>query len=150
MRIALIGFGAIGQVVAAHIRDNPNGTQLCAVLVRSQNAVHARRALPADVSVIHDMADMLSLKPDLIVECAGHEAVRQYAADILTAGVDLMIISTGALAAPGYIETLSMAIRGAAQIIIPAGAIAGLDGLGALKIAGLSAVTYTSVKPPLA
>ncbi|WP_210247620.1 aspartate dehydrogenase [Salinarimonas soli] len=33
---------------------------------------------------------------------------------------------------------------------MPAGAIAGLDGLGTLKAAGLHAVTYTSTKPPLA
>ncbi len=40
--------------------------------------------------------------------------------------------------------------RPPAQLLIPAGAIAGLDGLGALKLAGLTSVTYTSTKPPLA
>jgi aspartate dehydrogenase len=34
--------------------------------------------------------------------------------------------------------------------LVPAGAIAGLDGLGTLKLAGLSRVNYTSIKPPLA
>ena len=33
-------------------------------------------------------------------------------------------------------------------MLLPAGAIAGLDGLGALRLGGLQSVRYTSTKPP--
>jgi hypothetical protein len=37
-----------------------------------------------------------------------------------------------------------------AWLLVPAGAIAGLDGPGALKLAGLNRVTHTSTEPPFA
>lgn len=149
-RIALIGFGAIGRVVADTLLADPAGPDLVGVLVRDHRQGEARQHLPKSVAIVTSLQELLALQPDLAVETAGQGAVRDYARDILAAGVALMIVSTGALAAPGVLEELRDGMTGSAQLIIPAGAIAGLDGLGALKIAGLHAVTYTSTKPPAA
>ena len=149
-RIALIGFGAIGRVVAEGLLADPSGPQLEAVLVRSSHVEQARRLLPGNVQVLTSLTALLDLHPDLVVECAGQEAVRSYAAAVLGCGMRLMVVSTGALAAPGFLTELLQRADPAAQLLIPAGAIAGLDGLGALKLAGLSKVVYTSTKPPLA
>ena len=61
------------------------------------------------------------------------------AAGVLEAGKRLMVVSTGALATPGFLDDLLARAASASQLLIPAGAIAGLDGLGALKRAGLTA-----------
>jgi aspartate dehydrogenase len=92
----------------------------------------------------------LALTPALVVECAGQDAVRSYAPEVLGSGTCLMIISTGALAEPDFLEHLVEVSAPPAQLLVPAGAIAGLDGLGALKLAGLNKVAYTSTKPPIA
>jgi aspartate dehydrogenase len=149
-RIALIGFGAIGQTVAASLIQDSGGSELVGVLVRPGHVDQARNALPGDVRIVASLPDLLTLGPTLVVECAGQDAVRSYAAGVLKAGTRLMIISTGALAEPGFLEGLLEAATPPAQLLIPAGAIAGLDGLGALKLAGLNKVTYTSAKPPVA
>ena len=149
-RIALIGLGAIGQTVAASLIEESRGAELVGVLVRPSRLDQARKALPETVQVATNPHDLLALSPTLVVECAGQGAVRSYAAGVLGAGTRLMIVSTGALAEPGFLEGLLEAAAPPAQILIPAGAIAGLDGLGALKLAGLNKVTYTSTKPPLA
>jgi aspartate dehydrogenase len=145
--IALIGFGAIGRTLAGLIAAEP-GLRLTGVLVRGGSIPDARRLLLEGVRVVGDLDGLLATGAGLVVECAGQEAVLTHAGPVLAAGVPLMVISTGALATPGLLDRLTAA--GNAPLIVPAGAIAGLDGLGTLKRAGLHAVTYTSTKPPLA
>ena len=41
---------------------------------------------------------MLSMEPDIVVECAGHGALRQSGERVLRAGIDLLVASVGALA----------------------------------------------------
>lgn len=148
-RVALIGFGAIGRVVAQHLLAGEGESPLALVLVRPEYVAEARATLPLGISVVTELEDLLILRPPLVVECAGQGAVRSLAADILAAGIDLVVISTGALAEPDlFRRLLSAAARAGSRILIPAGAIAGLDGLGALKRAGLTKVVYTSIKPP--
>lgn len=148
--VGLIGYGAIGSVLADGLAGYP-GIALRGVLVRPKQADAARAALPGAAAIVTDLADLMALGPDLIVECAGQGAVRDHAGDVLAGGIDLMVVSTGALAEPGRLDHLAaLAMRSGARLLIPAGAIAGLDGLGALACAGLTRVTYTSTKPPLA
>jgi aspartate dehydrogenase len=150
-RIALIGFGAIGRAVADGLTREADGCELVAVLVRAAQIEGAKAALPASAAVTTTAGGLLAKRPSLVVECAGQGAVAEHGEVILASGCDLMLVSTGALAAPGLLERLEEAAAASgARLIIPAGAIAGLDGLGALKRAGLTRVTYTSAKPPLA
>jgi aspartate dehydrogenase len=148
-RVGIIGYGAIGQALVDLLLED-GSARVAAVLVRDAARDGARRRLPPEVAVVTRLPDLLALAPDLAVECAGQGAVHEHAAAVLSGSVPLMVISTGALATPGLVEALTGAARGDARLLVPAGAIAGLDGLGALKAAGLTAVTYTSTKPPAA
>jgi len=148
--VAVIGWGAIGQVLGAGLL-NAEGPRLVAVLVRPHQSEAARAGLPSSVAVVTTLAGLLAAEPRLVVESAGQGAVREYGPDVLAAGADLMIVSTGALADDRVLTELQVRAAGCgARILVPAGAIAGLDGLGALKAAGLRSVTYTSSKPPAA
>jgi aspartate dehydrogenase len=82
------------------------------------------------------------------MECAGHSAVKEFAAPLLQAGIDVIISSVGALADDRVRNELLTAERGGGRALLPAGAIAGLDGLLAARLAGLDEVIYTSFKPP--
>ncbi|MBM0205298.1 hypothetical protein JNW90_21335 [Micromonospora sp. STR1s_5] len=148
--VAIIGYGAIGKVIAGGLLDE-NGPKLHAVLVRPQQLDEARANLPPGVRVVTTLAELLLSRPNIVVESAGQGAVREHGAGILSAGADLIVASTGALAEDDLLGQLRRTAAAAGvRIMIPAGAIAGLDGLGALKAAGLTTVTYTSCKPPLA
>jgi aspartate dehydrogenase len=148
--VAIIGYGAIGQVLAAGLVRGA-GPRLVAVLVRPRQVEEARAALPSGVAVLTTLAELLAVRPGLVVESAGQGAVREHGGEVLFSGTDLMIVSTGALADRTLLDELQTATAASgSRILIPAGAIAGLDGLGSLKAAGLNRVTYTSVKPPLA
>ncbi len=148
--VAIVGFGAIGRVLTKEILGDQKGPRLIAVAVRS-GASEAAAELPEDVAVVRDPDALAALCPDLVVECAGQEALLAYAPILLARGIDVMASSSGALARPGVLEDwLPEPLVGRGRIIVPAGAIAGLDGLGAHRLAGLTQVIYTSIKPPVA
>ncbi len=144
-RVGLIGYGAIAREVAARVAINDHVTIVGALVLPHECDQDAPFPL------VDNISSLLQEKPTLIVECAGHEAVKSYAEPVLAHNLDLMIISIGALADPElYAEITEASARSSAQVILPAGALAGLDGLGAAARAGLEWVRITSSKPPLA
>jgi aspartate dehydrogenase len=65
--------------------------------------------------------------------------------------VEIFVLSIGALADPDLRTRLERAASmHGGHISVPAGALAGFDGLRSMSQAGLTAVTYTSTKPPTA
>jgi aspartate dehydrogenase len=91
---------------------------------------------------------LLEGRPEVVVEAAGHEALASYGEAVLRAGVDLLVVSVGALAAPGVLDGLLVATgRSGARVTVATGAIGGLDALAAAAVGGLSRVTHTTRKP---
>src|SRR5690606_34624506 len=78
---------------------------------------------------------------------AGHEALSQYGVAALNQGSDLVIVSIGALAHDDLWQELQAAAT-RSKIILPAGAVAGIDALSAARRGGLDAVSYSARKPP--
>jgi aspartate dehydrogenase len=149
-RVGLIGFGAIGQTVlrgwATHpVRDHT----VAAVLTRAHQLDAARLHVGDGIHVTASLDDFLARRLDVAVELAGQQALAEVGPRVLRAGVDLMALSVGCLARPDVHEALrGAAAAGNARILVPVGAIAGLDGLLALRRAGLRKVVYSSTKPP--
>lgn len=150
--LALIGFGAIGRAIAAALVQSPMPVySLVAVLVRAHQLAEAQASLPPGVRVTADIAELLAAGPRIVIEAAGHGAVVAHGATVLRQGASLMTLSIGALADAALHGTLlDAAHAGGSQLLLPVGAIAGLDGLLALRQAGLTSVRYTSTKPPRA
>ena len=149
-KVALIGFGAIGTAVHRLLLAHADQVEVVAILVRDAAATSV--LAPQAASVLVDKLDaLLKRSPTLVVECAGHAAVDLYGVAVLEAGIDLLVASIGALADPAREAALVDAARAAQKrILLPAGAIGGVDWLAAARLAGLSQVTYRSRKPPQA
>jgi aspartate dehydrogenase len=63
----------------------------------------------------------------------------------------LLVISVGALAEPKLLQALKTAAHdGGSRILLPAGAIGGIDAIAAMRLSGLIMVRYRSRKPPAA
>jgi aspartate dehydrogenase len=152
MNVLLIGFGAITREVLKYLKpDEP--ARVAAILVRPERVAEARTKAPKGTAVIGSLAEIDDLPEtlDLAAECAGHGAVAAYGPDLLRRGLDLVVISIGSLADRAlHARLVAAAEEGGAKLILPAGAIAGADGLAAARVGGLSRVTYTSRKPPKA
>ena len=122
---------------------------MVAVLCRPGRQDAARAAIPTAGAVETEAADLVGRKPDLVLDCAGHEALRRHGPTLLESGVDVATVSVGALSDPVIVETLSDAARrGAARLELVPGAVGGLDLIAAAKVSGLARVSYTGCKPP--
>ncbi len=146
VRILMIGHGAIASYVAADLRTH-DAVRPVGVLCRPGREAAARRALGEDYTPLAALPDPATI--DLVLDCAGHNALAQHGVSVLRAGIDLMTVSTGALADEALATGLEEAARaGKACLHLVPGAIGGIDALSAAKAGGLDAVTYRGRKPP--
>ena len=114
-------------------------------------AAQTCRRRPAQIEIVETLDQLLALRPELIAEVAGQQAVAQHGETVLRNGVDLLVISVGALADMALFERLKSAAQASrSRILLPAGAIGGIDAIAAMRMGGLSLVRYRSRKPPLA
>ena len=149
MKIALIGYGGLGSIVAPQLARDRD-VQVVAVAARSHQA-NAVRACLGDVPLVDSARDLLASGPDVVVECASHGAFRQYAEQVLAAGIEMIAVSVGALAEAPYRERLfGVAADAGVSLEIPAGAIGAIDVIAAARIAGLDRVAYVTRKSPRA
>ena len=149
MKLGLIGFGGIGSIVAGQLATDA-AIEFVGVAARPSQGERIRKVLGA-VPVVESPQALLKLKPELVVECASHEAFRQYAEPVFSAGIDLIAVSVGVLADAAYRERVLAAARtSGATFQIPAGAIGGIDAISAARHAGLTRVVYVTRKSPRA
>lgn len=143
-RVAIIGYGAIARTLDRLLQKGDAG-RVVAVITLPEFADAARREQPAPVHT--SVAGALASNPDIFIECGGHGALRAHGEAVLLSGVDLLVASVGALSDAALESALrNAAQRRRAQILIPSGALAGLDALASARYAGLDEVRYTSVK----
>lgn len=146
VRVALIGLGAIGRSVAHALVGEP-AIELIAICVRHSQVRQATDLYP-QYMVVTSVGDLLDLDPDIVIEAAGHNVLHEWAERILVEGPDLFAVSVGALADEHLQVRLRFAAEiGGAQLHIPAGALAGFDGLLALRENGIKSADYVSIKP---
>jgi len=149
LKIALIGYGAISQMLFDIFRDRKPAIDIVGVLVRPGRAKATQKQVGRKVTVVESLKALLKLKPDVVVEAASQQAVRDWGEAILKKGIDFMVIATGAYGDPKlWNRHLAIAEKSGARLRLPSGAIAGLDGLLAMRHDGLSRVKYVSIKPP--
>lgn len=151
-KVALVGYGAIGQSVYELVKHD-RSLRIAQVIVSPGNEQTVQAMLDADDAggapqVFSHIPDDNN-RPDLVVECAGHAALADHVLPALSRGIPCMVVSIGALSAPGLAEALEDAARlGGTQVHLLSGAIGGIDALAAARAAGLDAVTYVGRKPP--
>jgi aspartate dehydrogenase len=158
MRLALIGFGNIATTLLGLMADTKLRLEHLIVLVLPEQAEEARARIDTGFAgladgfeVVTDAGTLLAGKPGLVVECAGHGAVATHVAPVLRAGTSVVLVSIGALADTALEKDLRAAARdGNARLILPSGAIGGIDLLAALGAAGGLSVRYRGTKPPRA
>ena len=150
LRLALVGFGAIGRELAARLADQRDILITHIVTTprtRADVAVHAAHIAPG--ARVVERLELDHSRPDRLVECAGHGAIEGHVIPALAAGVSSIVTSVGALAAGDLASRMERAAAvGRSRVRLISGAIGGLDALDAARRAGLEWVVYTGRKPP--
>ncbi|RRO19938.1 DUF108 domain-containing protein [Saccharopolyspora rhizosphaerae] len=137
MKVAILGCGAIGSVVAHALQAGEvPGAELVGV-------VHAEKTDPPGLPVLD--VESATAQADLVVECAGQRALAALGPDVVAAGTDLLVVSVGALADDALLAKLRD--TGPGRLHLCSGAIGGLDVLAAAaRTGGLDAVRIVTTK----
>jgi len=144
-RIALAGLGTIGRAVARRLTDGLPGLSL--TCIATGNAVKAREWLDAqkiDCPLVE--FEEFPRHADLAIECAPAELLERICRPMLEAGKQVMVLSCGALLPRPDLIDLAKAHGG--RILVPTGALLGLDAVVAAAEGKIHSVRMTTRKPP--
>lgn len=152
MRLALLGGGTIARLVLQHQRRGElPGFEVVAICGRCATSRSAALANEFSIAHMDGAAALIRANPDVVLEAASHDAVREQLVLLLEAGISVVLLSAGALADD---ELRARAERAAARtgalLYVPSGGIGGLDALKAACMAGVDEVTIQVAKPPAA
>ena len=159
IRLGIIGFGNISTTLLTLLKDVlEDPLEHLTIVCRPEYESQVNQIMREDFndvalesSITSNIETLINNKPNLVVECAGHDAVTEHIAQVLSAGFDTVVASVGALADAALADSLyDAAHKGKARLIIPAGAIGGVDLLASLKNHGKLEVSYRGIKPPAA
>ncbi|AEC21745.1 putative L-aspartate dehydrogenase [Pusillimonas sp. T7-7] len=144
IRVGVAGFGAIGRSIAQHLAQGIEGLQLAAVGVRNPDAPPKfdwAGQEPPRFALLDDLEQYC----DIVVECAPAALLARIASPFLSAGKKVISLSSGALLAHPELVDLARAHGG--QILVPSGAILGLDAILGAAEGNIKSVKMVSRKP---
>src|SRR5690606_37360686 len=144
IRVGVAGFGAIGRSIARHLVLGIEGVRLAAVGVRNPEEPPefewAGREPPR-----FTLLDDLEPHCDIVIECAPATLLPRIAKPFLVAGKRVISLSSGALLA--HPELMDLARAHGGQILVPSGAILGLDAILGAAEGRIESVKMVSRKP---
>ena len=145
-RIVLIGYGAIAADLATALTGAGHAVS---VLLKPGSA--SRRRVPGSIAILSDLQEIVADRPELVVEAAGHEAVRTVVPACLDVGLPVLVSSIGALHDRSLYDALvERAGAQGGRLLLPSGALGGLDYIRAVRHAQNLSLRYQSRKPPAA
>ncbi len=146
LKIAIAGLGTIGLQVAKAIDNQTiSGLVLSGVSANDQNKALEKVKNFSSVPAITPLRRLSDIA-DIIVECAPARVFSEIAEPAIESGKILLPASVGALLS--RIDLVDRATITGAQIIVPTGALIGLDAVRAAAEGEIKTVTLKTRKPP--
>ena len=143
-RVAVVGLGPIGRKVVEALDKGIDGLVLAAVSVQDP-AKHrdflAGLSKPPAILPIDGLADIA----DLVIECAPAKLVRSIVAPFVSRGKIAVVLSAGALLENE--DLIALAKQNGGQIVVPTGALIGLDAMTAAAEGNILSVRMVTRKP---
>lgn len=145
LRVAVAGLGAVGLPLARWLDAGQPRLALHAVSARDREGAGRRLADFKTPPPVRDL-ESLSDGADVVVEGLPPELFRPLAEQVLGQGLILVPLTVTQLIL--HMDLLELAERNGARIIVPTGAILGLDAVRAAAKGNVSSVTMMTRKPP--
>ncbi len=147
MRITIVGCGSIGTKLAEAADEMPQVKRIYLTDMERKLAEDLAATLKKAI-VVDDVEEEL-YHCDLVIEAASQSAATDIAPKVVSRGVDIMLMSVGALVDDDFRTSVQeKASHAEAKIFIPSGAICGTDGLRSSAVGRLDEVELITTKGP--
>jgi len=144
LRVAIAGLGSIGTKIATALDRGIEGLTLSAVAVREpakhQAFISGLRCPPQILPI-----DQLGDAADIVVECAPSSQLRTIVEPAVKRGKAAVVVSVGGLL-DNY-DLIDLARANGGRILVPTGALIGLDAVNAAAIGTIHSVKMVTRKP---
>ena len=145
IKVAVAGLGAIGcKVTQSLTQGDIPGIALCAVSTRN---IDKARKLFSDSKIPVLSLSELADQADIVVECLPASEFDKVAVPTIEKGKKLIVLSGSALLVRS--DLIERAKQTGARILVPSGAMIGLDGINAANEGDIRSVKIQTVKPPM-
>lgn len=146
LRVAIAGLGAIGQSLAKSLAAGAvPGVELVAVSAKNhEKATAFVQTLAHQVPVL--TIEQLEPVADIVVECAPAALLSDIVTPFLKAGKQAIVLSVGALLFNDHLRAVAQEHGG--TIVVPTGALIGLDAVVAAAEGKIAEVRMVTRKPP--
>lgn len=144
LRVAIVGLGPIGIGVMEALDRGIDGLVLSAVSVQNPDKHRDRLTKLAKPPAILPI-DALAEIADIVIECAPSKLVRSIVAPFVKAGKTAVVLSAGALLEND--DLMDLARQNGGQIVVPTGALIGLDAVTAAAMGEIQSVRMLTRKP---
>jgi aspartate dehydrogenase len=146
-RVGVVGCGAIGSSLAMLVARKMPGMQVSRVFdLEASKSVTLSRRLCGSARLAAGSLEAVVSASDIVVEAASARCSAAIARSALQAGKSVLVMSVGGIlaAAPGLQK---LALRTGGRLLVPSGAVAGIDALKAMRWVKVSKVVLTTRKP---
>jgi aspartate dehydrogenase len=144
LRVAIAGLGSIGSKIATALDQGIEGLTLSAVAVRDpvkhQSFLSSLRQPPKVLPI-----DQLGDAADIVVECAPSSQLRAIVEPAVKRGRSAVVVSVGGLL-DNY-DLIDLARASGGRILVPTGALIGLDAVNAAAVGTIHSVKMVTRKP---
>ena len=143
-KVAIAGLGAIGAEVAKALDAGIEGLELAAVsaanIDKHRPWLERLGKMPAALPI-----EQLADAADIVIECAPSRLVRSIVAPVVSRGKTAIVLSAGALLENE--DLIALAKTHGGQIVVPTGALIGLDAMTAAAVGTVHSVRMVTRKP---
>ena len=148
VKIGIVGCGAIGSRIARSVKkDLKDYCQLAGIYdIDSNKAAQLAKNLLLKKIVKKSIADLLK-DCTCMVEAVSSNDTRKIIRQALNAKRDVLSMSVGKLLNAS--DLFQLAKKNNCHVLLPSGAIAGIDAIKAASLVGIDTCTLTTRKPPV-
>jgi aspartate dehydrogenase len=143
-RVAVVGLGAVGIKVVLALDNGIDGLALVAVSAQNPDKhcdFISKLATKPPVLPIEQLSDIA----DIVIECAPSALLPSIVGPFVRKGKSAIVLSAGALLE--HEELIDLANQNGGQIIVPTGALIGLDAVTAAAEGNIHSVRMITRKP---
>jgi aspartate dehydrogenase len=152
-KVGVIGYGSIGREIIAAIRrqEIPNA-KVVALFDKESQVIGSVEYDTRQLYLFSDFKEFYNSpiysNLDIVIECASKGAVKEYGKVIIESKKDLIVLSVGAFSDIKFLSELqNLSNLNNTRILVPTGAIAGLDSIRSVK-KYLESLSITTTKHP--
>ena len=147
MRIAFLGYGTIARLVHTEIkRRRIPAIEAVAYLDPGLGDDDAEDARASGLQRAENLEELIDIRPDLVLEAASQGAAKVTVPQLLSAGINVVSMSVGAYLDDNVMRLIDRTGRG--RLLLPSGALPGVDVVKAAVARGVSTVALVTRKHP--